>query len=149
MKSILIAVDGSTGSDRAVNEGLELAAATGAAVTFVFVRQPPMPILGSPYYQRSLTSELAHAEDALEHALAAAAEHGVEAEAELLEGAAARVIVELAQSRDVDVIVVGSRGLGAVAGTLLGSVSRAVVHDADRPVLVVRHSPVAAHATAA
>ncbi len=53
MESILIAVDGSTGSDRAVEEGLGLAAATGAAVTFVFVRQPPMPILGSPYYQRS------------------------------------------------------------------------------------------------
>ncbi len=54
------------------------------------------------------------------------------------------MIVELARSRDVDVIVVGSRGLGAVAGTLLGSVSRAVVHDADRPVLVVPHAAVPA-----
>jgi nucleotide-binding universal stress UspA family protein len=137
MQSILIAVDGSTGSDRAVEEGLELAAATGASVTFVFVRQPPMPILGSPYYQRSVTSELEHAEDALDRARTAAAEHDVPATAEILEGGAAHEIVELAHSRGVDAIVVGSRGLGAMTGVLLGSVSRAVVHDADRPVLVV------------
>ncbi len=35
-------------------------------------------------------------------------------------------------------IVIGSRGLGTVAGALLGSVSKVVVRDADRPVLVAR-----------
>ena len=136
MDSILIAVDGSTGSDHAVDEGLQLAADTGAAVTFVFVRQPPLPSLGDPYYQRSLASELEHAEDALNRALSAAEERGIHAVADMFEGAAAQVIVDLARHRDVDLIVVGSRGLGTVAGALLGSVSREVVHHADRPVLV-------------
>ena len=148
MNSILIAVDGSTGSDHAVDEGLRLAADTGAAVTFVFVRQAPMPILGNPYYQRSLATELERAEDALGRALSAAEERGIPAVADMFEGQAAQVIVDLARHRDVDLIVVGSRGLGSVAGRLLGSVSHAVVHDADRPVLIVP-ARVAAHAAAA
>ena len=138
MGSILIAVD----------EGLQLAADTGAAVTFVFVRQPPLPILGDPYYQRSLASELEHGEEALNRALTAAEERGIHAVADMFEGSAAKVIVDLARHRHVDLIVVGSRGLGSVAGRLLGSVSHAVVHDADRPVLVVP-SRVAAQLAAA
>jgi len=67
---------------------------------------------------------------------------GVEAETEVLEGDPAGRILELARLRDVDLIVVGSRGLGPVAGALLGSVSREVVQRADRPVLVAarRHA---------
>jgi nucleotide-binding universal stress UspA family protein len=61
---------------------------------------------------------------------------GVEAEPEVLEGDPADRILELARMRDVDLIVVGSRGLGPIAGTLLGSVSREVLQHADRPVLV-------------
>ena len=62
--------------------------------------------------------------------------HDVEADWEILQGEAAPEIVRLARDREADLIVVGSRGLGAVAGTLLGSVSHTVVHEADRPVLV-------------
>jgi nucleotide-binding universal stress UspA family protein len=67
----------------------------------------------------------------------------VEAETELLEGDPATRILELARERDVDLIVVGSRGLGTIASTLLGSVSSRVVHRADRPVLVAarRYAP--------
>ncbi len=137
MDTILIAVDGSTGSDGAVEQGLRLAATMGAAVLFVFVRQPPVPILGSPYYQRCVTGELEHAEDALARAHARARDCGVPAERTILEGNAAHEIVELARSRDVDLVVVGSRGLAAVDDGVVGSVSRAVVHAADRPVLVV------------
>jgi nucleotide-binding universal stress UspA family protein len=137
MESILIALDGSTGSDLAVEQGLELAAMMGAAALFVFVRQPPVPILDSPYYQRCVTGELEHGEDALARAHDRARESGVPAERVILEGNAAREIVELARIRDVDLVVVGSRGLAAVDDLVVGSVSRAVVHAADRPVLVV------------
>ena len=62
----------------------------------------------------------------------------VESDWEILEGEAAVEIVAFAAERDADLIVVGSRGHGTLGGALLGSVSSAVLHDADRPVLVAR-----------
>ena len=137
MESILIATDGSNGSRAAVVAGLELAAAAGADVTVLYVRHP-VEILGEPFYQRKVSRQLEAARTAVDYALSAAHALGVPARGEIAEGDPAKVISELAESRGVDLIVVGSRGLGRVSGTVLGSVSRAVVHDADRPVLVIK-----------
>ncbi|MGI8624147.1 MAG: universal stress protein [Solirubrobacteraceae bacterium] len=52
-----------------------------------------------------------------------------------------KAILEIAERRDAAMIVLGSRGLTGVRSMLLGSVSSAVVHHADRPALVIhRHS---------
>jgi nucleotide-binding universal stress UspA family protein len=53
-------------------------------------------------------------------------------------GDPASCIVETATGKDVDLIVVGTRGLGGVAGALLGSVSRKVSNIAEQNVLIVR-----------
>ncbi len=53
-------------------------------------------------------------------------------------GDPAAEIVNVAREANVDLIVVGSRGLGRIQGVLLGSVSDRVVHMAHCPVLVVR-----------
>jgi len=55
----------------------------------------------------------------------------------LLAGDPADEIVAYADSVDADVIVVGTRGHGPIAGALLGSVSQRVLRDARLPVLVV------------
>ena len=136
MKEILVATDGSESSRHAVGQAIELAQSSGASLTVAYVRHAPLPILGQPFYQRSLSAELRLADEAVGQAAAGAGEVGVEAETEILEGDPADQILELARLRDVDLIVVGSRGLGPIAGTLLGSVSREVLHRADRPVLV-------------
>jgi nucleotide-binding universal stress UspA family protein len=53
-------------------------------------------------------------------------------------GHAAREIVDEAKAHDAGVIVMGSRGLGDLAGLVLGSTAHKVIHLADRPVLIVR-----------
>jgi nucleotide-binding universal stress UspA family protein len=138
MKRIVIAYDGSEGSREALEKGAELARTTGAVATLVYVRHTPLPIVGDPFYERALSRELRRGRDVLEEAAAVMADAGVAAETELLEGDVAEQIVDLARLRGADVIVVGSRGHGAIAETFLGSVSQALVHGADRPVLVAK-----------
>jgi nucleotide-binding universal stress UspA family protein len=77
---------------------------------------------------------------ALDEAAALAAEHGVPVTFEVIAGVPADEIVAYADNHDVDLTVVGSRGRGAVASALLGSVSQAVLHESRRPVLIVRGS---------
>ena len=137
MKTILIAIDGSPGARAAIDEGLDFAKETGADVLFVAIRRPAYPVFGDPYWQQSLSNELARLRPALKDAVAEAESRGIHADYDLLEGDPSERILDLARSRDVDLIVIGSRGLGAVASVILGSVSKRVLHDADRPVLVV------------
>jgi nucleotide-binding universal stress UspA family protein len=47
-------------------------------------------------------------------------------------------VLAAAREHDADVIVMGSRGRGDLAGLVLGSTAHKVIHLADRPVLVVR-----------
>jgi nucleotide-binding universal stress UspA family protein len=79
---------------------------------------------------------------ALDEAAAIADREGVPAVSKLLRGDPATEIVEYGDVLEADLIVVGSRGHGALASALLGSVSRGVLARAGRPVLVVRMSEV-------
>ena len=78
----------------------------------------------------------------LKEAAEIAARQGIDLKTELLLGNPADEIVAFGDAIDADLIVVGSRGYGAIASALLGSVSRAVLHESRRPVLVVRGAPV-------
>jgi nucleotide-binding universal stress UspA family protein len=133
---LLIATDGSEGAEAAAVAGARLAGTLGTTAVLVYVR-PSLGLLGDPYYQEKLSEQMAHARAALDRAHELVVQEGVDAEEEILEGSAADRVVELARDRNAPLIVVGSRGLGAVAGALLGSVSSAIIHRADRPVLVV------------
>ena len=63
---------------------------------------------------------------------------GVEKEAFSETGSPAVVILDFLEEHDVDLVVMGSRGLGVMKGVLLGSVSQYVVEQAKCPVLVVK-----------
>ena len=61
-----------------------------------------------------------------------------EVHTEMIEGDPSEVIIDVARTRNSSVIVMGSRGLGRLAGLLLGSTSQKVVSHAPCPVLIVR-----------
>jgi nucleotide-binding universal stress UspA family protein len=145
MNRILIATDGSEFAGEALEQGLAIAEELGALATVLYVRQRPSPYLGEPNYQDVLTKEARREQTVLEDAKRRARVHAGEVEFEVLEGDAVEEILNLARSRDADLIVVGSRGLGSISSLMLGSVSTAILHQADRPVLVAK-TPISAAA---
>ena len=80
----------------------------------------------------------ADADAVLADAAAVLGETGGAVERPASKGDLPREIVRIAEDRDVDLVVVGARGLGTLERLLLGSVSEAVLHHAGRPVLIVR-----------
>ena len=62
----------------------------------------------------------------------------IETITEILQGPPADAILRVAKTRDVDLIVMGARGLGSLGSLLLGSVSQKVMAHATCPVIIVR-----------
>jgi nucleotide-binding universal stress UspA family protein len=139
--TVVVGYDGSQPARRALAYAAERAA-DGGLVVAVHAVQPAPDWLGSPYYQRALDAAQSEGRELL-RALEEESELGAELTTSLLEGPPARAITAAADARDADEIVIGSRGFGPVRG-VLGSVSHAVLHEADRAVVVI---PAAASVT--
>jgi nucleotide-binding universal stress UspA family protein len=138
MDKILIATDGSTSAAEAVAFGLDLAEKEGASVFVVHVA-PELdwaPVVGPvPVKVPHLSCDADR--QPLQDAMDLAERRGIAVQLKLLVGDIADEIVAYADTVAADLIVIGSRGHGAIASALLGSVSHAILHEARRPVLVV------------
>jgi len=135
---ILVAVDHSEMSDRAVRAARDLAALSKGEVWVLHLREREMGAK-TGVLRIDETTDDANAQVAA--AVEVFTEAGVKAHGEVrntIFGYAAREIVNDAIEVDADVIVMGSRGRGDIAGLLLGSTAHKVIHLSDRPVLVVR-----------
>jgi nucleotide-binding universal stress UspA family protein len=106
-------------------------AADGGHVVAVHAFEPVPDWLGKPQYQEALDANQADGRELLR-----SLEDRRGVATSLLEGPAARAIVAAADAREVDEIVIGSRGFGPLRG-IAGSVSHAVLHEADRPAVVI------------
>jgi nucleotide-binding universal stress UspA family protein len=139
MTTIVIATDGSPQAREAVEYGLELAIAENAKAVLLQVMPPTdWTRLDRGGLLRPLAEEVRlSAAPALVEASELAAERGVPFATEVVAGRPADEIVAYADSIGADLIVIGSRGRGAVAGALLGSVSRDVLRESRTPVVVV------------
>jgi|GEM_PF-38905 len=136
--SIIVAIDGSAESWRALELATGLAQASQAQLTLVTVFDRVPAALGKPYLEDSIAARIAHSEQLLAEATQYVC--GVEPQCEVLEGPAAAAILRAAETHRADLIVMGARGLGAVRA-LLGSVSHRVLQHATCPVLIAREQP--------
>jgi nucleotide-binding universal stress UspA family protein len=145
MKCIIAATDGSDAAERAVEFAAALAKTGEAELSVIHVTRAAPKILAADLeaYARSehmrLEEALATAsEEELSHADRLAVSHGVKrVRTESQSGDPAEVIIRSAREKNADLIVVGRRGRGRLAGLLLGSVSQKLVALAPCAVLVV------------
>lgn len=137
-KHILLAVDGSSHAEHAAEVAAEMARCNKSHLT-VLVAYDALPrYLGEPNLQAAISARMNEAEDILQKALSIIGDVGTPTQTDILEGPPAEAILKVAETRQVDLIVMGSRGLGQLTGLLLGSQSQKVVSHAKCPVLIVR-----------
>ena len=135
---IVVGVDGSGPSKRALRWAADQAKLTGAKLKVVTSWEYPPTLGWAPPYPSDFDPN-EDARKALQETIDAVLgpEAAVVAQAEVTEGHPAFVLTEAA--RGAELLVVGSRGHGAFAGMLLGSVSEYCAAHAPCPVVVVRH----------
>ena len=143
-EKILIAIDSSDASSKVLTYGIDLAGKLDAEVTIVHVIEP--------YSKRSTvlnqlnpamvkqTNELYElaGQELMETAKKQTAAANVPVQYETLIGNAAQQIMSAAKKSGATMIIIGSRGMNAVAEFILGSVSSKVAMYAEIPVLIVK-----------
>jgi nucleotide-binding universal stress UspA family protein len=142
MTRILMATDGSEGANRAIDYAARWAKNTGADLLIVnVIGSLPEKLLRSfTHAQHAWIDELFGSISA--ETLTQARDRARSAGAGIIElesrtGETAPTIIDIAREKGVDAIVVGRRGVGQVAGLLLGSVSQKLVSLAPLPVIVI------------
>ena len=140
---ILVPVDFSEHADQALTYAMELASKLGARLTLLHVIQRPMPGAGGmgvaleTYFQQV---ELM-AGETMEDQARCAREAGLECEVAIVQGVPFQQIVDLATTKQADLIVMGTHGRTGLQHLLLGSVAERVVRLAPCPVLITRRPP--------
>lgn len=139
MKRVWVGIDGSNASQKAARMAAEIAGRFAAELTLVYV--VPRLLLPPDAYGLTVAEVEAehrsHADEVLRSARAALGPAGDACQAQVLYGPPAETLAEAAAAGGAELLVVGSRGHGAVARVLLGSTSDRVVHVSTMPVLVV------------
>jgi nucleotide-binding universal stress UspA family protein len=141
ISKILVPIDGSENSMRALSHGLFLSSNLKIKLTIIFVIEvPPFVYVQSQKVVNSVMASLEkEAKDVLEEGRNQAKKHDVEPEILFLEGNnIASIIIEHGEKNNFDLIVIGSKGKGKLKSSLLGSVSNKVIHHSKNPVYVVK-----------
>jgi nucleotide-binding universal stress UspA family protein len=137
-RRILVAVDGSPSSQRAVAEAARLAKADGGRLILLYVANTGAQDASVKMWENLKRAFIEEGQGVLEEAEKVADEARVPSKTKLEEGYPSEKIVEVAADQDADLIVLGCRGRSKLAKILLGSVASRVIAAAHCPVLVVR-----------
>jgi nucleotide-binding universal stress UspA family protein len=145
-KRILVPVDGSETSNRAVVAALQMARETGGRVRLVHALDELAYLSGYEYSADLLKAARDEGNNVLDGARSMAQSAGVPADVRLVETAGRRLgelVAEEARSWEADLVVVGTHGRRGMSRILLGSGAEQVLRLAPVPVLAVRtpHAP--------
>jgi nucleotide-binding universal stress UspA family protein len=138
-KHILLAFDGSDHARKAALVAGQMAReqVPPALLRVAVVAEPIYGGLGEPNFSEQAARRSLEGQELLDAAVSLAGA-GIEVHTEMLLGPVAQKIIEMAEVRECDLIVMGSRGLTGLTGLLLGSQTQKVISLASCPVLVVR-----------
>jgi len=137
---ILVATDGSREAELALTTAADLAKSTDSELHVLHVGEVPLVYHPERHAYRAVYEEHEKEAQQLLEAQVQRIEgaNATEAQAHLRIGRADEEIVELAQSIEAGLIVMGSRGHGRLRRALVGSISESVVRHAHCPVTIVR-----------
>ena len=148
---ILVAFDGSEASKHALDHAVSIADIMKAELHIIsVVPRVMMPVFPDEGFSAPVTAaqDMSDYQErmktvygkSLEEAERDITSHypGLKVETKLMEGRPSATIVDEAENNDMDLIVIGSRGLGGITGWILGSTSRRIVESCTKPVLVVK-----------
>jgi nucleotide-binding universal stress UspA family protein len=138
--SILVAVDGSANSDRAVKHAIELVAGGFADMLHLVNVQPPVGGVVSTFVDRDTISDYhrEHGAAALGSARRLCEAAAARAQAHIFVGRPAEIVAEYARKIAAKQVVLGTRGHSGMSGVLLGSVAQDVVARVDVPITLVK-----------
>jgi len=151
-KKILVAFDGSEASKHALDHAVSIADMMNAEVYIISVvpkvMMPVFPDEGFGAAPVTAAQDLGDYQERMKviygKSLAEAEEDirdhypDLVIETKLLDGRPSSTIVDEAENNNMDLIVIGSRGLGGITGWILGSTSRRIVESCTKPVLIVK-----------
>ena len=143
-KSIIVGTDGSSTAQEAVRQAIELARALGAKVYLVSAYESvPEGRLRDERQQvpedlQWMVNPREDVEDTLEDGAKSLGASGVDVETMAREGDPADAILDVAEEKDADLIVVGNKGMTGAKRFLLGSVPNKVSHHAPCSVMIIR-----------
>ena len=138
-KRILIPLDGSALAEQALPHAIAQAKHFEAELILlqVLAPLPSAPLLGEVARSRAEASSNALAREYLERVVAAVQEHDIPVQVATAQGSPPVAITVFAEEKDVDLIVMSTRGQSGLSRWLMGSVADRVVRGANVPVLLV------------
>jgi len=144
-KKILVATDFSDGSDEALDQAIEMARPSGAAIEVLHVIELAEEFpFGTTYFDADYGMLYASIDRRLSERAERVRAAGLPCETKIIEGGAVPEITQRGRSIGADLIVVGTHGRTGLAHAMLGSVAERVVRRASCPVLTVPFSKKAA-----
>ena len=138
IQKILNPVDGSDHSVHATQSAIELALVFNAKIVLMHCHDRFPVVLAEPYFQQAVNKINKDAETLVKPFMEMLEKEDLDFEVRLLEGPAGSKIPEVAKIEDIDLIVMGSRGVSDFAGLLLGSVAHQVLHKSGCPVFITK-----------